>query len=242
MEELSNLKNKLLTERIEERLFRYILENNLSIGAKLPNEYELADQFGVGRSTIREAVKLLVSKGILQVKRGSGTYVISTTPADTDPLGLQAIEDKMALALDLVDVRMMLEPNIAQMAAIRRTEEELPQLRAYNDEVARLIRQRENYLNADVAFHSFIAVCAHNMVVEQLIPIIDTAVIMFSNITHEKLLIPTIETHANILNCIEERDAIGAREAMSMHLTLNRNEIKRQYYEKHEQRKKHMEK
>lgn len=242
MEELSNLKNKLLTERIEERLFQYILENNLSIGAKLPNEYELADQFGVGRSTIREAVKLLVSKGILQVKRGSGTYVISTTPADTDPLGLQAIEDKMALALDLVDVRMMLEPNIAQMAAIRRTDEELPRLRAYNDEVARLIHRRENYLNADVAFHSFIAICSHNMVVEQLIPIIDTAVMMFSNITHEKLLIPTIETHADILNCIEEHDAIGAREAMSMHLTLNRNEIKRQYREKHEQRKKHMEK
>lgn len=232
MEELSDIKNKLLTERIEEQIFQYILQERLSIGAKLPNEYELADRFGVGRSTIREAVKLLVSKGVLQVKRGSGTYLVSTTPAGVDPLGLQAIEDKMQLALDLADVRIILEPSIAELAAINRTEQELELLGAYNDEVARLIRNRENYLNADLTFHACVARCSHNMVVEQLIPIIDTAVMMFSNITHEKLLMQTIETHTDILRCIEERDAIGAREAMAMHLTLNRNEIKRQYKEK----------
>lgn len=237
MEELSDIKNKLLTERIEEQIFQYVMQESLSIGTKLPNEYALADRFGVGRSTIREAVKLLVSKGVLQVKRGSGTYLVSTTPVSADPLGLQAIEDKMALALDLADVRIMLEPSIAELAAIKRAEKDLEPLRAYNEEVVRLIRNRENYLNADIMFHACIAKCSHNMVVEQLIPIIDTAVMMFSNITHEKLLLPTIETHTDILRCIEEQDAIGAREAMAMHLTLNRNEIKRQYKEKQAEQK-----
>ena len=101
--ELSNLKNKLLAEQVQEQIYQYILETPIAVGAKLPNEFELGDRFSVGRSTIREAVKLLISRGILEVRRGSGTYVVSTTPVDMDPLGLGAVEDKMALALDLVN-------------------------------------------------------------------------------------------------------------------------------------------
>ena len=69
---LTNIKNQALTERIEDHLFQYILDERLAVGAKLPNEYELADRFGVSRGTIREAVKLLVSRGVLRVKHGSG--------------------------------------------------------------------------------------------------------------------------------------------------------------------------
>lgn len=56
---LTDIKNQALTERIEDHLFQYILDERLAVGAKLPNEYELADRFGVSRGTIREAVKLL---------------------------------------------------------------------------------------------------------------------------------------------------------------------------------------
>lgn len=117
MSRLSNLKSKLLAEQIQEQIYRYILETPVEVGRKLPNEFELGQRFGVGRSTIREAVKLLVSRGVLEVKQGSGTYVVSTTPVDMDPLGLREIQDKMGLALDLADVRMILEPGIAEMAA-----------------------------------------------------------------------------------------------------------------------------
>ena len=74
-------------------------------------------------------MKLLISRGILEVRRGSGTYVVSTTPVDMDPLGLGAVEDKMALALDLVNVRMILEPGIAEMAALHATSEDVKRLR-----------------------------------------------------------------------------------------------------------------
>ena len=114
---LTNIKNQALTERIEDHLFQYILDERLAVGAKLPNEYELADRFGVSRGTIREAVKLLVSRGVLRVKHGSGTYVASLMPLKADPLGLDAIEDRIQLALDLTDVRLMLEPAIAELAA-----------------------------------------------------------------------------------------------------------------------------
>lgn len=69
---------KLLGAQIEDELMKYILQEPLGVGEKLPNEFELAEKFGVGRSTIREAVKSLVSRGILEVRRGAGTFVVST--------------------------------------------------------------------------------------------------------------------------------------------------------------------
>ena len=82
-------------EQIEDELMRYILQEPLEVGQKLPNEFELAEKFGVGRSTIREAVKSLVSRGILEVRRGAGTFVVSSCTVDSDPLGLSRLDDKL---------------------------------------------------------------------------------------------------------------------------------------------------
>ena len=79
MDQLEKVGKKLLGSQIEDSLMEYILNEPVAIGEKLPNEFELAEKFGVGRSTIREAVKSLVSKGVLEVRRGSGTYVVSTS-------------------------------------------------------------------------------------------------------------------------------------------------------------------
>ena len=131
MDEFSHLKSKLLAEQVEEQIYHFILDTPLSPGSKLPNEFELGEKFGVGRSTIREAVKLLSSKGIVEVRRGSGTYVLTTALGVGDPLGLSAVQDKTALALDLVNVRLLLEPGIAEMAANNATDEDIARLRRY---------------------------------------------------------------------------------------------------------------
>lgn len=235
MGEFSHLKNKLLAEQVQEQIYQYILDAPFELGAKLPNEFELGEKFGVGRSTIREAVKLLISRGILEVRRGSGTYVVSTTPLDMDPLGLRAVEDKMALALDLVNVRIILEPGIAEMAALNAEESDIEKLRALCDSVERKIASGERYIEDDIAFHTCVAECSKNKVVEQLIPIIDTAVLMFVNVTHKKLTQETIATHRAVVNAIAERDPIGARTAMMMHMTFNRNMIKQLMREREEQ-------
>lgn len=118
MDEFSHLKSKLLAEQVEEQIYHFILDTPLSPGSKLPNEFELGEKFGVGRSTIREAVKLLSSKGIVEVRRGSGTYVLTTALGVGDLLGLSAVQDKTALALDLVNVRLLLEPGISAMSPL----------------------------------------------------------------------------------------------------------------------------
>lgn len=98
MSEFSHLKNKLLAEQVEDQIYHYILDEALEPGAKLPNEFALGEKFRVGRSTIREAVKLLSSKGIVEVRQGSGTYVVTTVKGLSDPLNLRSVQDKNALA------------------------------------------------------------------------------------------------------------------------------------------------
>ena len=112
MSEFSHLKNKLLAEQVEDEIYHYILDTPLEPGAKLPNEFELGEKFGVGRSTVREAVKLLSSKGIVEVRRGSGTYVVTTAKGLSDPLNLRSVQDKNALAFALVEEGDLIEIDI----------------------------------------------------------------------------------------------------------------------------------
>ena len=175
----------------------------------------------------REAVKALVSKGILEVKRGSGTYVISTSTAEDDPLGLSKLQDKYKLALELFDVRLMLEPDIAALAAENAAPEELEQLKILCHETEQMYLSGKNHIPKDVEFHTCIAKCSKNRVVETLIPLINTAVLTFANLTHRTLMQETIETHRAVVEAITDKDPVGARCAMMMHLTYNRQMLMR---------------
>lgn len=227
MKDLSNIKSKLLAEQVQELIYQYILDQHFEPGTKIPSEFDLARRFGVGRSTIREAVRLLIAQGILEIRRGSGTYVISTTPTDLDPLGLLRFDDKMALALDLAEIRMMLEPGMAEIAALRATDADIARLRDICNLTESKIRSSDSYTKEDIAFHTCVAECSGNKVAEQLIPIIDTAVMMFVNVTHTQLKEETIMTHRAVTDAIAARDSIGARSAMMMHMTFNRNLIQK---------------
>ena len=184
MASFSGIKNTLLAEQVEEQLYEYITKLPLKAGDKLPNEFKLAEMFGVGRSTVREAVKLLVSRNVLETRRGSGTYVKDLVPTDLDPLNLRNVEDKVTLAMNLVDLRLILEPGIAELAAYNATDEEIEHLKDLCDAVEYKIEHDLYYIQDDIDFHTYIARCSKNKVVEQIISIIETAVLMFVNLTH----------------------------------------------------------
>ena len=202
MSEFSHLKNKLLAEQVEDQIYHYILDTPLEPGAKLPNEFALAEKFRVGRSTIREAVKLLSSKGIVEVRQGSGTYVVTTVKGLSDPLNLRSVQDKNALAFDLVNLRLLLEPGIAEIAAQNATDEDIERLRRLCERVETKIHNGDRYIEDDIAFHTCIAESSKNLVVGQLIPIIDTAVMMFTSGTTGEPK-GAIITHHNLLCAID---------------------------------------
>ena len=229
------MERKLLGAQVEDALMNYILKTPIPIGEKLPNEFELGEMFQVGRSTIREAVKALVIKGVLEVRRGDGTYVMSHRTLAEDPLGLSRLDDKYKLALELFDVRLALEPEIAAAAAEHATAENKARLEALCGEVERIYRAGGDHIPKDIELHTCIAQCSQNRVMEMLVPIINTAVMTFANLTGHVLLEETIHTHRAVTDAILDGDSVGARCAMVMHLTYNRQAILK-LWKKHAQK------
>ncbi|MCI9147101.1 MAG: FadR family transcriptional regulator [Hungatella sp.] len=225
-----------LGSRLEDELLNYILGTPVDVGEKIPNEFELAEQFGVGRSTVREAVKGLVTRGILEVRRGAGTFVVSHHSLKEDPLGLTKLEDKYKLALELFELRLMMEPEIASLAAQKAGDGEKVRLQELCLQVEELYSNEEDHLARDVEFHTHIARCSQNRVVEMLVPLINSAVTTFGSLTHRKLKQETIETHRAITDAIVKGDSVGAKCAMIMHLTYNRQmlvKMMEEYGEEH---------
>jgi len=218
-------KNKSLTEQTADKILNYILDNNLIAGDKIPNEFELAEKVGVGRSTIREAVKILISRNILNIKHGAGTYISYNTGISDDPLGLIFTKDKYKLAMDLFQVRIILEPEIASIAANKANDNDIAKIIKYCDETENLIKNNIDHMSADIAFHEAIAKCTGNIVITKLIPIINTSVAIFVNITSRRLKSETISTHRDVADAIARHDSVAAKNAMTMHLLYNNKYI-----------------
>lgn len=214
-----------LSEQTADKLMEYILKNKMCPGDKMPNEFELAELLSVGRSTVREAVRILVSRNVLIIKRGAGTYIADNTGVPDDPLGLSFYQDKYALATDLIEVRLILEPEIAALAAVNATDEDIAEITERCNRVEERYRAGMDHITEDIGFHTAIARCSGNRVIEKLVPIINTSVALFCNLTARSLREETIVTHRGIAEAIAAHDSAGAKYAMLMHLIYNRSKI-----------------
>lgn len=216
-----------LAEQIAEQIIDYIIEKNLQPGERIGTEMELVETMGVSRSTVREAIKILDSRNILEVRHGSGTYVSEQKGVAEDPLGLRMIRDKFKLAWDLLEFRMMIEPQIAYMAAKNISEEQLAELEYLCDRADELSAENRDRIKEDVRFHICIAEASGNLVAPNLIPIIKKAVELFIHYTQREKTPETIATHRDILEGLRQHDPEWARDMMNMHLNFNRLELRR---------------
>ena len=102
---MQNSKEKTLSQRIADRIIKYILEENLQPGDKLPNETVMCEQLNVGRSSLREAMRALASRNVITIRQGSGSYVSATPGMIDDPFGLTFVEDKQKMIKDQISNR-----------------------------------------------------------------------------------------------------------------------------------------
>ena len=226
--------SRTLPQKIADKIIRFILDNRLQEGDKLPNEQTLSAQLNVGRGTIREAMKTLASRNIITIRQGSGMYVSGQTGVIDDPLGLTFIKNKRKLSADLIAVRFILEPPIAAWAARNASDEEIENIKEICYEVEQLILAGDDYKEKDVALHAAIAMSSKNLVVPRLIPIIHEAVSLFIAETNRALDQDTIIAHREIVAAIENRDSEAARDAMFVHLSFNRRLIRKIWKEQDE--------
>ncbi|MFD8934982.1 FadR/GntR family transcriptional regulator [Streptomyces sp. NPDC059578] len=149
-----------LVEQATEHLREQITGGEWAVGTKLPGETALAKSLGVGRSTVREALRALAGAGLVQARQGSGVFVIATKPKDDWSAQL-----RQALITDVYEVRMLIEVEAAQLAAQRRTEDDITALHEA------LARRRDavnagnaEFVAADIALHQVMVAAAHNQV------------------------------------------------------------------------------
>ena len=216
---------KSLPQKISEDIIELILEENLQPGDKLPNETILSERLNAGRSSVREAMKLLASRNIVTIRQGSGTYIASSPGMVDDPLGFTFISNKQKLINDLLEVRFLLEPSIAAMSATHADEKDIKKITALCDEVEELIQKNEDHTQKDIEFHTAIALSSKNVVVPRLIPVINSSIPLFVATTGGSLYEETIETHREIADAIASHEPLRAQDAMYLHLVYNRKRI-----------------
>ena len=225
---MTHPEDKPLSSKLSEELLNYIRSENLKPGDRLPNESILAKKMGVGRSSIREAMKLLASRNIVTIRQGSGTYISQTPGMVDDPLGFSFIADKQKLAQDSLEVRFLLEPAIASLAAQNASEEDISLLRRLCQEVEDLVRLGQDHTQKDIEFHTAIAQSSKNVVVPHLIPVINSAIPLLIELTGNTLKQETIDTHRALTDAIAAHNAAAAHDAMYLHLVYNRTRMTHQ--------------
>lgn len=216
------MEKQTLVEQITQRLLEMIQREGYGPGDKLPTETELVQHLGVGRNTVREALRSLASRNVVTVRQGAGTFISEKNGVADDPLGFAMMEDPEKLTRDLLQIRVMLEPPIAALAAQNRGEEDLERLRALLEEIEGRIARREEYAQLDSQFHAQIAVCSHNAVVSNLIPVITEGVRTFARTVAEPEYVQTLASHRAVYEAIREGRAADAQEEMLYHLLYNK--------------------
>lgn len=222
---MMNSKEKSLPEKLSDDIVNYILKEKLQPGDRLPNESILAETLGAGRSSVREAMKLLASRNIVTIRQGSGTYISASPGVVEDPLGFTFIGDKQKLASDLLEIRFLLEPSIAARAASYSGKEEIENIQKLCNEVEQLLEEGKDHTEKDIEFHTAISMSSKNIVVPRLIPIINSSIPLFIDLTRSVLRQETIDTHREITEAIAAHDPIRAHDAMYLHLVYNRRMI-----------------
>lgn len=215
-------KNKSLVDETAHKLLTMITDNAYTAGEKIPNEYELSEYLGVGRNTVREAVRSLVSRNILVIRRGAGTFVSSKMGVIDDPLGIMFIKDKRKVLLDLIQVRVMLEPPIASLAAQSASSEDVEQLEKICHDMEIVVRAGQDPTQKDIEFHTQIARCTQNIIVPRLIPVINAGITAFTSVEAHKEVTMTLTHHRELFEAIRDHRSYDAHAFMMLHLEYNR--------------------
>lgn len=215
------IRTSRLYEQIVQQIEESVLNGSLKPGDQLPAERDLAQRLGVSRTAVREAVKTLREKGLVEAYSGRGTFITDgTSQAARQSFDLMVKIGQQEGSPHLAELRLILEPGIAALAAARVQEEDLAAMREAVAVMDRAQKKPEAYIEADLDFHLALAEAAANPLILSLI---DSIVGL---LREQRIRIFNVEGgpqrgqvhHKQILDAVERRDPEMARSAMRAHL------------------------
>jgi GntR family transcriptional repressor for pyruvate dehydrogenase complex len=218
-----------LHREIAEALSERIVSGELGPGVLLPPERELCESFGVSRTVIREAIKLLESRGLVRIERGRGTVVQEARhEAVSDSLRLMLRRNPHTIE-ELLELRKILEAGIAALAAERRTDDNMAAMQRCLETMRQKPGEPEGYVDADLGFHAEVARAAQNplllLVLNPLAELLrQSRIATFSGPRFVKL---RTKQHEAIFEMIRKKDPEGARAMMLWHLSDTQKDLER---------------
>ncbi len=220
----------LVTE-VADRLIETIA-TRYTPGSKIPIESELADEYSVSRTTIREAIKLLCARNILEIRRGDGTYVSEKPGMSDDPLGIRFMDRSMCLR-DLQEFSLLVQPVFVSLATSRIEKRELMHLRQthkeFEEKYKELILKSETVDDKsiielrllDTEFHSEILCACRNEIVDRVGSIISHPENLETIEYQRHIIKSSFKYHEMILDAIAEKNAFAAQQFMALHISEN---------------------
>ncbi len=215
---MAQIKRTPLADQAADLLLAKIRSKQWSLGAKLPGETTLATQLGVGRSTIREAIRQLAGKGVLETRQGAGVFVTALDITEEWDTVLQR-----AGIVAVIEARIAIEAEAATYAAERRTPQALRAIRKALKDRQKNHENTESYVDADMRFHRAIVEAADNPVLLELfdsfVPRLRQAMIEMLRLGRSLAENQDHNAHADLAEAIANRDGRTAYDLSRTHLT-----------------------
>jgi len=227
---LPNIRQPNLKSRVYELLLNMIIDGKYRDNDMLPPERVLCDELGVSRTVIREAIKSLETRGLLQVIHGKGIKVVPAAAGDiSDAFMLYLRRQRREVSpRDLMEVRLSVETETAACAALRAGEADLRVLGRTLERMRAELPETEKYVNRDLEFHLELACATHNIL---FITLLESLLIPLRRSLQDIVELPdlelSLEDHSRILESIGARDPEGARGHMVRHLERTRSRLQR---------------
>lgn len=221
-----------LNDRVAYELGIRIIRGDYKTGEAIPIESALSSEFGVSRTVLREAVKTLAAKGLVESRPKTGTRVLSRQEwslLDPDVLiwGYQAGKDEQFL-LEMVEVRRILEPAATTLASVRATDEELTRLEELYQQMEAASDNTEAYVQADLQFHVALLAASHNDLLQNFARVIDNALLSIQEATFSRLKSSRspLPVHFEVMQNLLKRDPKGAETAMRRVIDMAEEDIR----------------
>ncbi len=213
-------RQKRLSDSVADDILAMItIEKKFMPGEKLPNENELSEELKISRTTLREAIRILATNGILEIQRGKGTFVKKDLQTDNIE-EISSLSKIKTNAKDLYEMRLIFEPEAAYLAVQRASDAEIKRILSLGEQIEEYIKLGKDRTEIEQAFHKSIAKATHNEFMNKLMPVIYQAIDKGVALSEEKEMAvkDTIIDHRMIMDFIKNRNAEGAKSAMKIHI------------------------
>lgn len=219
-DDLTPVTRTTLTADIYRKLLSQIIRGVWRPGDRIPAERQLGRSLGVGRASLREALKALEIMGMIETRLGDGTYVCQRSEFLSRPLLWAITSSSETEVHELVEARKLIETELAGLAANRATAEDLKQIGSQLDRMERSAGNNSEFLQADIEFHLALGQAAHNSILMNALHLIRNLLQEWigSTLQAEGIAQKAIEHHKAIFMAVAKKNGAAARTAMTLHL------------------------